>query len=316
VAGEAAGRVDRVCDHPDDRVRVRRHVVAARPGPPERRTSAGRIPRAEPAAPVLDEVVANLRRHVPAQLGLRHREAQAVAVDAPEVKAVLLDRHRQVPRNAVHRPDVDELADERADRELDPACGRDSTRIDPAGDHEPLGVERQRIRTLAHLDAQRRRALDERPRDAGRIGHAVLAADGRAEHVVHTQAAHERRVDALDRHAERHLELAPVLELGEAGLRRRQEEVADLLEQRLPELLEEPHARPRELHLGGGRELLPHAAHRPAGRTACDLPHVGEHDAFRSAQRQVVRDRSADRAGARYNDSSHPRSSSRSPSLS
>ena len=128
--------------------------------------------------------------------------------------------------------------------------------------------------------------------------------------------AHERRIDALDRHAERGLELSPLLELGEPAGRRREEEVADLLEERLAELLEEPHARLREPHLGRGRELLPDAAHRLAGRAAGDLPDVREHDPVRAPQREVVGDRGADRARARYDDSSHPRSSSRSPSVS
>ena len=89
----------------------------------------------------------------------------------------------------------------------------------------------------------------------------------------------------------------------------REEEVADLLEERSAELAEEPHARLRQPHLRLGRELLPDTAHRLSGRTARDLPHLGEHDALGAAKREVVRDRRADRARAGYDDSSHPLSS-------
>jgi hypothetical protein len=52
-----------------------------------------------------------------------------------------------------------------------------------------------------------------------------------------------RGVDVLDRHAEPALYLGARGQLREALLRGRQEEVADLLEQRRAELLEEAHAR-------------------------------------------------------------------------
>ena len=71
---------------------------------------------------------------------------------------------------------------------------------------------------------------------------------------------------------------------------RRHEQVADLVEERRPELLEEADARLREPHLGGGRELLPDPAHRLRSRTAGDPPPVGEHDLARPERRQVERD--------------------------
>ena len=232
------------------------------------------------------------------------------------MEAVLLDRHRQPNRHAVDRADVCKLAHERADGKLDAARRRDRRRAGAAGDHERLGGQRQRVRPLADVDAECRRPPDELARHARGIGDAVLAADRRPEHVVGAESLDEGGVDALDRHAKGRLHGTPLLELREPALGRREEEVAHLFEQRRAELREEPDARLREPHLGLGRELLAHAAHRLARGAACDLPHVGQHDVVRAAKREVIRDRSSDRARAGYDDASHPRSSSRSPSLS
>ena len=177
-------------------------------------------------------------------------------------------------------------------------------------------VERERIRPLAHVDTKRRRAPHELMGHPGRVRDPVLAADRRSEHVVDTEAGDERGIDALDRNAERCLELAPLLELDEPALGGGEEEVPDLLEERSAELTEEPDARLREPHLRLGRELLPDPTHRLAGRAARDLPHLREHDAVRAPEGEVVGDGRSDRARARYDDSSHPRSSWRSPSLS
>ena len=186
----------------------------------------------------------------------------------------------------------------------------------PQATTSSLSLERERVGSLAHVDAQRGCAPHELTRHTGRVGDPILSADRRAEHVVDPQAVDEGRVDALDGHAESSLHRSPLLELGEPGRRRREEEVADLLEERRAELLEEPDARLGEPHLGLGRELLAHAAHRLAGGAARDLPHVGEHDVVGAAEGEVVGDRGADRARAGYDDAGHPRSSSRSPSVS
>ena len=74
---------------------------------------------------------------------------------------------------------------------------------------------------------------------------------------------HERRIDPLDRHTQFELQLDPLLERRETGFGRGEKEVPDLVEVRLAELLEEGDALAREVHLRGGRELLPHAAHCP-----------------------------------------------------
>ena len=87
----------------------------------------------------------------------------------------------------------------------------------------------------------------------------------------------------LDRDAERSLDRPPLLELRQPWFRRGEEEVADLLEERLAQLAKEPDARLREPDLGLGRELLPHAAHRLSGRTAGDLTDVREHDVVGAA---------------------------------
>ena len=169
---------------------------------------------------------------------------------------------------------------------------------------------------LAHLHPTRGGAAHELAGDARGIGDAVLAADHRREHVVATKDGPFVRRDPLDRHAQLSLRGHPLLERGNAALGRREEEIADRLEERRTELPEQADARPRELHLGLGRELLTHAPHRLAGGAAGDLAHIREHDALRPREREVVRDRCADRARAGYDDASQARISSRSSSVS
>ena len=231
------------------------------------------------------------------------------------MEAVLLDRHRQVGRKSVDRTDVDELAHERPDRQLEPASRRDLGGCRAAGDHEHIRLELERVRLLAHLHPTCSRTPNELARDARRIGDSVLAADDGAEDVVGPQSGDERGIDPLDRHAERPLDRSPLLELGQTLLARREEEVADLLEERRSELREEPDARLRQSHLGLGRELLADAAHRLPRRAAGDRARVGEHHAVGARERQVIGDRGADRARAGYDDSSQPSSSVRSPSV-
>src|SRR5207247_3096925 len=72
----------------------------------------------------------------------------------------------------------------------------------------------------------------------------------------------------------------------------------------------------RELDLGGRRELLPHAAHRLAGRARRDLGTICEHDVACAEQREVVGDAGAYRAAAGDDDSSHSSSSPRSSGVS
>ena len=95
-----------------------------------------------------------------------------------------------------------------------------------------------------------------------------------AEDVVVAKPRPFARIGRLDGHAEPTLNLLSPLELLETQLGRGEEEVADPFEEGRAELLEELGARPGETHLGRGRELLAHAAHRAAGRAAGDLPDV------------------------------------------
>jgi hypothetical protein len=224
------------------------------------------------------------------------------------VEAAFLDRHRQVAREAVDWADFDELADERPDRQTRDEVGR----AGPAGDDEHVGAELPRVGSLQHLDSA---PPDELARDCDRVGDPVLAADHSTEHVVGTQAGHARGIRLLDGDAEAALQLGPAAELVEPLGRRREEQIADLLEERRTELLKEADARLCEPHLGLGRELLPNAAHRFSGRAGGDLAPVGEDDLLGSSQSEVVRDRGADGARSGYNDSCHRSSSSRSASV-
>jgi hypothetical protein len=85
----------------------------------------------------------------------------------------------------------------------------------PACDHEDVSFDGRRVRPLEHLDAELERASHELARHPGRVGEAVLAADGRAQDVVRVQPLDVGRVDALDRYAELGLELPPLVEAGE-----------------------------------------------------------------------------------------------------
>ncbi len=159
---------------------------------------------------------------------------------------------------------------------------------------------------LPRLHPARDRAPHELARDADRIGDPVLAADrrARARRRRAAPATRRRRPPRPARRA-RAARSRRCSSSAAPARRRREEEVADLLEERRAELLEEAARSPGEPHLGLGRELLPHAAHRAAGRSARDLARVGEDDAVRPGERQVVGDRGADRARAGYDDSCH-----------
>src|SRR3954468_12798203 len=169
-------------------------------------------------------------------------------------------------------------------------------------DHARIGV-------LAHGDSAFRRATDELARDLSRLGDAILPAGDGTEHVVGAKTAHTRRVDVLDGNAEVALHRGALAQSGETALRRRDEHVADLLEERPAELPEQRRTVAREANLGRRRKLLAESTHRLAGGAARDLADVGEHDVARVEQREVVRDRRPYGAGAGNDDSSHASSS-------
>ncbi len=191
--------------------------------------------------------------------------------------------------------------------------GGDLARLPAASDYERVRPERAGVGSLAHLHSALDRAANHLARHCRRVGDAVLAADHRAEHVVHAQPVDLARIAVLDRHAERALQLGALLEPREALPRGRDEHVPHLPKELGAEGAQERDRRLRQAHLCRGRELLPHAAHRAAGRARHDLARVAEDDVAGARFGQVVRDGRADRAGAGYDDaSSHASSSVRS----
>ena len=194
-------------------------------------------------------------------------------------------------------PIVEELAHERADRQL--ARGSELGRLRSRTRHEHVAVELARVGALAHLHPALARAAHELARDRRRVGDAVLRQRRRR---ARRRCAARRCAAAstsLDRDTERRA-AAPrrSSQRCEPRFGRREEEVADLVEERRPELLEEADRLLREPHLGRGRELLPHAAHRLRRRAGRDLARVAEHDVARTA---------AARGGTRSTRRSRPR---------
>ena len=119
---------------------------------------------------------------------------------------------------------------------------------------------------LAQLDAQLDGSSDDLPGQRGRIGDPVGRAEHRGKNVVRSQTGNRARIYTRDRHAELRLQPPSCLELVATFGRRRNEEIADLLEPLDAELLEEGDRLLRETHFGRGRELLANPAHCLAGR--------------------------------------------------
>src|SRR5262249_2336676 len=165
-----------------------------------------------------------------------------------------------------------------------------------------------------HLHPTRDRAADELQRHRRRIGDAVRPARNGTEDVVVANSFGRLRIH--NGHTERAVQPGPVLELGQRSLGRCQEQVADLLEERRPELLEEANARLGQPNLRLGRELLPNTAQRLRRRPARDRAAVAEHDVVRTELCQVVCDRRAGGTGAGSNDPSQRSSAWRSSSVS
>ena len=187
-----------------------------------------------------------------------------------------LEHHRQGVRHLWQLARREQLAAERAHGQLQPTRRSHLRRPRAAGDHEHVAGHGLGVDVLTHLDAQLERAAHELAGDRRRVGDSVGGAEDRPGDVVVPQAVDERRVDPLDGHPELLLQHAPLLELGEPLLGRREEEVADLIEQRRAELFEEADAGLREPNLGRGGELLPHPAHRLCRRASGDLAAVGQ----------------------------------------
>jgi hypothetical protein len=216
----------------------------------------------ESAALVLDDRLVDDFLRSPSRRRLGQREPERVAA-APEMEAaLLLDHHREVRRKSLDRADVGELAAQRTDRKLGAELGRGRA----AGEDQDLVRELARVGVLTHLHSALSRAANQLPRHLGRLRDPILAADHRLQDVVRPETAHGRRIDFLHRHPEPALHLGPRVQTRAPFLRRRDEEVTNGVEERRAELAEEGEARADERDLFGGRELLPHAAHRLAGR--------------------------------------------------
>ena len=299
---------------PDDRVSVGRHVVETRPRPCDRHARCRREPARDPLDPVGDERLVDRLLVPPARRGLRHREHERVAAAAEVEAGLRLDRQREIAGEPGDGRGLDELADERPDRQLDSELRRERCGRRAGREHEDVRVELERVGLLSHLDTELRGAPHELASDARRVGRPVLPAEHGAEHVVRHEALDPRGVDALDRDAERRLYLAPPLELVQPVLGRREEEISDRLEELRAERAEEPHALAGQAHFRCRRELLPDAPERLAGRSRRDGVRVREHDPVRAAEREVVRDGGADDARAGYDEpaASHASSSATS----
>ena len=110
--------------------------------------------------PVGDERLVDDLVGPPPRPRLDHREPQALA-HPPEVEArLVLDRHREVRRQVRHALHVDELPDERADRDVG-EFGRSRT----TGDDEHVAIDFSRVSVLMHLCPTRHGSRDEMPSD-------------------------------------------------------------------------------------------------------------------------------------------------------
>ena len=158
----------------------------------------------EPLEPVVEDRLVDRLLEAPARLGVGHREHEAVAA-AAEVEAGLgLDRHRQALGSAASGRRLEQLAAERPDRQLDRERGASSR------DHGPQAItSASRVRAARGGVRSRtstpsaRRTPDELARDRRRVGDAVLAQKTAPSTSSVVQARHDRRVDPLDRDAER-----------------------------------------------------------------------------------------------------------------
>ena len=287
VAGEAARGVDAVADPAEDRVRVGRHVVEARPT--HRRS--WRLPRAGSGARAAraDRRTPTRRPSARSPSAARRRASRARAGRRGGGSG---SRSRPRPPSAASPGRADglgreQLPAERSDRQLDPELRPELGRPRPACDHERVGAWSSRLsreRALADLDAELDRAPDELLRHGRRIGDAVLGAEDarRARRPSASPATNDGSTRSTG-HAQPGLQLAPLLELGEALLGRREEEVADLVEERRPELDEE------------GDALAARAAPRPRSRTAAGR----RPSRATSSRRRSCRGRTARRRGRR-----------------
>ena len=277
---------------------VTRQAGDARPALPPRHHHPGRR----------EERLVDGLLEAPARLGLRHREPEVGPRDGGSGSRALasttIGRSSGRPR-APRRSR--ELTGKRPDRELHPARRARSTDRGPHATTSSLRGTSARPSPPAP-PPRARRAADKLARHHRRIRHPVLAADARAEDVVvRRPSTYEASTLSTGTPSSACSSRRSSSAARPSG--RREEEVADLLEERRPELLEEADARLCQAHLGGSRELLADTAHGFRGRTRGDACAVGEDDVPRAELGEVVRNGGAGRPRPRYDDSSHASSS-------
>ena len=269
----------------------------------------------EPREPVLEDALVDDLVEPPARLRVDHREHEPVAAPAEVEPGLGLDDHRQVVRQ-VERTGAQELPAERAHGQLETA------RIARPRPSTARRRSRARRRRRSARPCRSRsstpeldRAAHELARHRGRIGARRRSSTRRR------RARRRRSRPRTDRGSTRstgtpspRLELAPLLELVQSFLGRREEEVADLVEE----------GRPSD----SKKRIDSCASTTSAAVENCwrtppiafavapdrDLAAVHQDDVALRRAREVVRDRGADRARTRYDDSSHRSSSSRSSS--
>ena len=252
----------------------------------------------QPLEAVAEERLVDDLVEAPARLGIAHRQHEPAAAAAKVEAGLVLEHHRQL------------VAADRA-RPVARSC-RQSGRTGSSTPRAPATCGRPRARRRSRTCRPRAswrpcpRAPPPRASVARRTSSRVTAggsavpsvvADDGAEHVVGAQAVDVRRVDRSTGTPSSSWISRRSSSAARPCFGRCQEQVADLVEERRPELLEEADARLREPHLRGGRELLAHAPIAFAVAPPATRPAIREDDLSRAERRQVVRDRGA--GGAR-----------------
>ena len=238
VAGEAARRVDAVGDAAEDRVRVRRSCRTAPPtrrrsGAPAAAESGARAARAGRRTPTSSTTVSKPHRGS----GSCHRQHERIAARGGSGNRSRTRRSSSgMPADDVHRRGGEQLPAERPHRQLDaelrtqapPTTGRRRSRACPP---RRRGSRRRcSLRTSTPSPTARRTSSRV---DAARIGDAVLGAERRAEHVVGREPGTK---DASTRSTGTPSSACSARRASSAArpvLGRREEQVADLVEERL-----------------------------------------------------------------------------------
>jgi hypothetical protein len=175
-----------------------------------------------------------------------HGDPERIAVAAEVEAGLRLEHHRERARERWKRSRLEELAAERAHRELDTVRSGSLRRVRPAGEHPDVGGHAAAVGLLAHVHAELGSAANELAGHRRRLGDTVLTAHDSSEDVVHRDPRREPldllRGEPLDGDTKALLERPPLLELRHPLRGRGEKEVPDLLEEAGAELLEEADA--------------------------------------------------------------------------